>query len=532
MTDLEKMKSLAAKGKVSRREFIQYALATGMTVAAADTLFVKAVQAAPKKGGFARIALAHGATTDSMDPGTYPDTGTQVPLSGTLSNSLMEVDNKGNVVFDLAESMEPSDDVKTWVFKLKKGLTFHNGKDVTANDVVASFRHHMGADSKSAAKSLLDQVSDIKADGKDTVTFTLKGGNADFPYVTSEYHLIIMPAKEDGTADWQSGIRTGAFSLEKFEPGVRTKLKRNPHYHKEGKPYFDEIEFLNITDVAARTNALTTGEVQYIGRPDLKTLDRLKRNSQLEIDEVTGYAHYVFVMDVTKPPYDNADVRRALKYAVNREEIAKKIFLGHATAGNDNPVPPPPAVKFSINPQPRYTYDPDKAKHYLKQAGLSSVKVNLSAADAAFNGAVDAAVLYKESASKAGIDVNVVREPNDGYWDNVWLKKEFCASYWSGRPTVDWMLTTTYAADAAWNESHWKNPHFNELLVAARAELDEKKRAQMYAEAQQLIHDDGGTIVLVFNNLLDAHSKKLAHGDIAANWEVDGLRLAERWWFA
>ena len=123
MTDLDKMKSLAAKGKVSRREFIQYALAAGMTVAAADTLFVKAVQAAPKKGGFARIALAHGATTDSMDPGTYPDTGTQVPLSGTLSNSLMEVDNKGNVIFDLAESMEPSDDVKTWVFKLKKGLT-------------------------------------------------------------------------------------------------------------------------------------------------------------------------------------------------------------------------------------------------------------------------------------------------------------------------------------------------------------------------------------------------------------------------
>ena len=144
MTDLEKMKSLAAKGKVSRREFIQYALATGMTVAAADTLFVKAVQAAPKKGGFARIALAHGATTDSMDPGTYPDTGTQVPLSGTLSNSLMEVDNKGNVIFDLAESMEPSDDVKTWRFKLKKGLTFHNGKDVTANDVVAANVYLLG----------------------------------------------------------------------------------------------------------------------------------------------------------------------------------------------------------------------------------------------------------------------------------------------------------------------------------------------------------------------------------------------------
>src|SRR6185369_6998161 len=214
-----------------------YALATGMTVAAADTLFVKAVQAAPKKGGFARIALAHGATTDSMDPGTYPDTGTQVPLSGTLSNSLMEVDNKGNVIFDLAESMEPSDDVKTWVFKLKKGLTFHNGKDVTANDVVASFRHHMGADSKSAAKSLLESVSDIKADGKERAVFTLAGPNADFPYLVSDYHIPIMPAKEDGTADWDSKVRTGAFVFESWEPGIRAKLKRNPNYHKSGMPH-------------------------------------------------------------------------------------------------------------------------------------------------------------------------------------------------------------------------------------------------------------------------------------------------------
>ena len=98
-------------------------------------------------------------------------------------------------------------------------------------------------------------------------------------------------------------------------------------------------------------------------------------------------------------------------------------------------------------------------------------------ADAAFNGAVDAAVLFQEHAKAAGIDINVIREPNDGYWDNVWLKKPWCASYWSGRPTVDWMMTTAYAAGAAWNETYWNNPRFNELLVAARGELDETKRA-------------------------------------------------------
>ncbi|HZT17958.1 MAG TPA: peptide ABC transporter substrate-binding protein, partial [Dongiaceae bacterium] len=135
-------------------------------------------------------------------------------------------------------------------------------------------------------------------------------------------------------------------------------------------------------------------------------------------------------------------------------------------------------------------------------------------------------------AKPAGIDIRVVREPNDGYWDNVWLKKPWCASYWAGRPTCDWLFSQAYASTAAWNETFWRNTRFDSLLLAARANTDEKQRAAMYAEMQQLVHDDGGVIVLVFNNYVDAHSKKLAHGPIAANWENDGLKIAERWWFA
>jgi peptide/nickel transport system substrate-binding protein len=267
-----------------------------------------------------------------------------------------------------------------------------------------------------------------------------------------------------------------------------------------------------------------------MGRADLKTLNLLGRNPDVAITEVTGYGHYVFPMDVTTPPFDNVDVREALKWALNRDDIAKKVFLGHAVVGNDTPIAP--SVKFYADPKPRHSYDPEKAKFHLQKAGMPNLKVNLSVADTAFNGAIDAAVLYQEHAKAAGIDLNVVREPNDGYWDNVWLKKPWCADYWGGRPTCDWMFTVVYAKGAAWNETKWANPRFNDLLVIARGETDEKKRADMYAELQQLVHDDGGAIVLVFNNYVDAHSKKLAHGEIAPNWEVDGLRIAERWWFA
>jgi peptide/nickel transport system substrate-binding protein len=530
MWDLAKIKALAANGKVNRREFIQFALATGLSVAAAESMFVDLAGATPKQGGSARFGLVHGSTTDTLDPAGYPDTATQIPFWGAMANSLTEVDSKGDITPDLVESMEPTDGAKTWVFKLLKGVTFHDGKSLTADDVVASYRYHMGPNSKSAAKSLLEAVTDVKADGPNTVVFTLSGGNADFPYVCSDYHLPIMEAKADGSADWRNTARTGAFIYDSWQPGVRATLKRNPNYHKPGKPHFDEVTFLSLSDVTARTNALVTGEVDWIGRCDLKTLSLLKRNPKIAITEVTGLGHYVFSMWVDHPPFDNVDVRTALKYAMNREEINNKIFLKHAKPGNDNPIAP--AVKFAIDPKPKFVYDPDKAKFHLKKAGLSSLKVELSVADAAFNGAVDAAVLYQQHAKAAGITIDVVREPNDGYWDNVWLKKPWCSSYWNGRPTCDWMFTTVYAKGAAWNETHWANPRFNELLVAGRGEIDDKKRAGMYAEMQQLVHDDGGTITIVFDNYVEGLSKKLAHGPLAANWEADGMKMAERWWMA
>ena len=141
-------------------------------------------------------------------------------LWGTLANSLTEIDADGNVVGDVAESFEPADGAKKWVFKVRKGITFHNGRAVTADDVVASLLHHTKEDSKSAAKSLLKEVTSFKADGPDTVVIELSGGNADFPYTVSDYHMPIMPKNDDGSVDWQSGIRTGPYKLDKFDPGV------------------------------------------------------------------------------------------------------------------------------------------------------------------------------------------------------------------------------------------------------------------------------------------------------------------------
>ena len=519
-------------GRISRRKFIMTALAAGATLPMAMSIATNAIAATPVKGGLLRQGHGHGSTTDTLDPGTSENGFTQ-SLHYSYGNHLTEVGSDGSLIGELAESFEPSEGAKKWVFKLRNGVEFHNGKTLTADDVIATYNYHRGEESKSAAKGLLTAITDIKKDGDDTVVFELEAGNADFPYIVSDYHLVIQPSK-DGAIDALSGIGTGGYILDTFEPGVRAASKRNPNYFKEGSAHFDEIELLSIVDVTARQNAIMNGDVDVIDNVDPKTVALLARAPNLDILETTGTQHYTFPMRLDVDPFGNNDLRLALKYAINRQELVDKILLGHGKVGNDIPVSA--AMPFLNTDLEQREFNPEKAAEHYKKSGHSGT-IKLSAADAAFAGAVDAAQLIAASAKEAGIAIEVVREPKDGYWSNVWNKKGWCACYWGGRPTQDWMYSSAYTADAEWNDTAWKETdaakQFNETVVSARSETDETKRKGQYFEAQKLLHDDGGAIVAMWANYIHAHSKKLTHGDsVAANWQNDGNKLSERWWFS
>jgi peptide/nickel transport system substrate-binding protein len=529
MKPLDQLRMALRSGRISRREFLQAAAALGLAAPLATGLLGQPVRAEPQKGGLLRLGIAGGSTSDSLDPATYAEI-YLLSLGFATHNTLTEILPDGQLVGDLAESWESSPDARVWTFRLRRGIEFHHGKTLDAGDVVASLNHHRGEDSSSAAKNILDLVEDIRADGPETVVITLHDGNADLPYLMVDYHLLIMPA-EDGKADWQNYHGTGGYILDSFDPGVRATLKRNPGYWKPGRAHVDEVELLSITDVNARQNALTTGEVDAINRCDPKTVHLLARAAGIRIEEVTGYLHYTVPMICTQAPFDNNDVRLALKYGIDREALLNTVLRGRGTLGNDHPISP--IMQYHAADLEQRLYDPDRARFHLKQAGLESLQVDLSAADAAFSGAVDAAVLYKEHAAPCGIDINVVREPNDGYWSNVWMKKPFSMAYWGGRPTADWMFSTAYSRDTNWNDSFWINERFNQLLLEARAELDESLRAEMYHEMQQLVRDDGGMLIWAFANYVMGLSERIQHeGRIAGNWELDGGRAIERWWLS
>jgi peptide/nickel transport system substrate-binding protein len=519
---------LSGLQRPSRRAFMQYAIASGMSVSAAAKFASQALASTPSKGGHLRFGIGHGSTEDVLDPGKVLN-GFLSSTHYAITNTLTEVDTDGSLVPKLATEWDASADAKTWTFKLRSGVEFHDGKSLTVDDVIASINHHKREGSDSSAKTMVDAISEIKADGNDRVVFSLAGGDADFPFKLSSFNFPIYAARDNGTLAFEDGIGVGAYKLTSFEPGVRATFEKNPNYWQQDRGHFASGELLSIKDTTARTTALRTGTIDAMDRVDLKTAELLKQAAGIVVHEVEGKTHYTFPMQTNVAPFDNNDVRMAVKLGLDREAMLKTILYGHGKVGNDHPISS--AYPYFNKDLEQRTYDPEKAKWHLKQAGMDSIDLELSASDAAFAGAVDAALLYKEQAAKSGINITVKREASDGYWSNVWMKKPWCACYWPGYPTQDSIFTQAYAKGASWNDTFWDNSRFNELLVQARSELDPARRGELYGEMQALVSNEGGAVVPFFANDVFAVSDKVAFDLASNNYEVDGRMFFERWWF-
>lgn len=501
-----KLAELARSGRISRRDFLGRAAALGIAAPLASQMLARAAGAqTPRTGGHLIMGLQGGASTDSLDPATWPSS---VPYTfgKCWGETLVETHPEdGSAVPVLAESWEASADAKKWSFRIRKGVTFHNGQEMTVDDVVATLRRHSDEEAKSGALGILRAIGqNFRADG-DNLVIELEDGNADLPFLLSDYHLMIQP--NGGLDAPDAGIGTGPYKVEVNEPGVRHMATRVEGHWREGVGFVDSIEILVINDDTARISALTTGKVHIINRVAPKTVHLVERAPGVKVNNVAGRGHYVFIAHVNTPPFDNNDLRLALKYAMPREEMVEKILSGYGTVGNDFPINE--AYAFFPDEIPQRTLDLDKAKFHYQKSGHDGTPITLRTSDAAFPGAVDAAVLYQQSCSAAGIPIDVKREPSDGYWSNVWNVQPFSTSYWSGRPTQDQMYTVAYHSEADWNDTRWKRPEFDKLLLEARAELDPDRRKELYTEMAIMLRDQGGVIVPMFNDFIDASTDKL-----------------------
>jgi len=246
---------------------------------------------------------------------------------------------------------------------------------------------------------------------------------------------------------------------------------------------------------------MMAGEFDIANDADRKLLDLIQRTSGMELVNSKSGQHTNLAMMCDRGPTDNNDFRLAIKYIIPREKIVKNVFKGYGMVGNDHQVPP--TDPFYCHDIPQRTYDPDKAKFHLKKAGMEGATIELQTSEQATAGAEAIALLISEAAKPAGLDMKVTVVPPAAYWETAWMQQPLVVSGWNPRPTADLMFTTANKSDASWNETQWKNAKFDELLIAARGELDNDKRKGMYCEMQRMLHDDGGVGMIAYYDYID-----------------------------
>ncbi len=484
--------------------------------------------ATPSQGGTLRLGIGSFDSGETLDP-QVNETKFMQNLQWQLRNNLIEIGAGGVLVPELATSWESNDDLTVWTFKLRQGVEFHNGKTMDADDVVFSINLHRGEQSISQTKSLAAVMKDVQATAPDEVTITLNGPNAGFPPVLALTTMTIVPADD---MNFDAGIGTGGYILETYEPGIKSIVSKNPNYWKSDRAHFDSIQMLAIRDVNARTTALQTGEIDVMNSVDPTTANLMAVMPGIDLVQTQGKVHYAFSMLTTDPLFSDVRVRKAMKLAINRQDMVDKVLNGYGSIANDQPISE--AYQYHNPDFEQHSYDPEQAKSLLKEAGAEGLTTTLHASNTPFTGAVNAAQLFSEHAAAAGVKINVSREPEDGYWSNIWGKKPFFASRWSGRANEDLMLSLAYSRESlgGYNSTNWDNEAFNVALAAARSEKDDAKRRELYYECQSILSEEGGMIAPVWADFLDAKSAKVSTPEeISGDWDLDGNRCGERWWF-
>jgi len=508
----------------SRRDVLAMLMAGGMQATLAGGLAGLAVTAhaeTPRRGGRIRVAGATAAATDTLDPAKQSN---QADYSrcNMLYNGLTVLDGSLTPQPALAESFA-TQDAKTWIFTLRKGVVFHDGKALSPADVVFSIMRHKDPATASKAKALAEQIDSVKASGPNEVTMVLTAPNADFPVILGTFHFHIV---KDGTTDFNAGIGTGPYKLKEFKPGMRSLVVRNEAYWKPGKPYLDEIEFVGIGDESARVNALLSGGMDLVASVNPRAVARVKSTPGYAIFTTQSGQYTDLILRRDVGPGMSPDFALGMKYLFDREQMKKTIALDYAVVANDQPIDP--TNRFHFKGLPQRPFDLDKAKFHLQKSGVTG-KVPVVASPAAMY-SVEMALMLQQNAQRVGLELDIKRMPADGYWSNHWLNSPVGFGNVNPRPSADTLLTQFFKSDAPWNESRWKSAQFDQLLLSSRAETDLAKRKQMYADMQTLISQEAGIGIPLFLASIDGHSSKLKGLSPIPLGGLMGYSFAENVW--
>jgi peptide/nickel transport system substrate-binding protein len=494
---------------LSRRDLLGLAATSAAVIGAGPLLAGCSAQPAPgaesgspRRGGRLRVGIVGGSAKDSLDahgPVTHPDEARVIQLYDTLAT----YDTDFGIKLVLAEEIEPSTDAKVWTIRLRDGLEFHNGKDVTAQDVEYTLQRILDPKSPKAGAAGLASVDlkGIKVLDPRTLRLTLKAPDAVLLDQFAQYLNGIVPVDYDP----KRPVGAGPFKFSSFEPGQQSVFARHPNYWRDEGPYVDEVVIIDFPDDTARVNALLGGQVDAIDQLPLSQIDVVKRNSGLKVLESKTGAWLPFTMRVDRPPFDDVRVRQAFRLMVDREQMVKQVLSGHGTVGNDLYSPYDECFATDL---PQRKQNIGEAKKLLRAAGKEGLTVELVTSPVAA-GLVEAAQVFANQAKAAGVTVKVRKVESGEFYGDNYLKWDFAQDFWFTRS----YLPQTGAGSlpsSPYNETHWADKKFSALITEARATVEQSKRCQLLHQAQEIEYEKGGHIIWGFPNQVDAHSSKVS----------------------
>jgi peptide/nickel transport system substrate-binding protein len=476
-----------------------------------------------KTGGRLRVGHVGGGKAESFNPGvtsSFIDASRQLNVYDLLVRTNPDL----SLAPGLALEWEPNADSTLWQFKLRPDVVWHDGKPFTAADVIYTLQGW--GDEKHIAHTAATNIrlEELNAVDDLTLEIPLKSPNARLAESFTQQSNVVI---QDGVTDFTNPVGTGPFKFQEFTAGERSLCVRNENYWEEGKPYVDEWEDISITDNAARLNALVAGEIDMMSQ-----IEPTQAKAHLEAGDIqvirapSPTAIQVFLMAVDIPPFDDPLVRQAFRLIPDRQALIDRALLGFGTVAND--LPGKGLWNFAADLPPR-DQDIEQAKALLAQAGKENLEVTLHTS-AIVPGFVQAATLFAEMAKDAGVTVNVKKEDPNAYFDTskIYTKLDFAQSYWTYTSLGIW-YEQALLSSGIWNETHWRDPAFDELIRAAQAATTEEEGIELWRQVQEIQYNEGGYIVWVNLEIIDA-AANYVQGVVPSAWfNLGGWNYRDVW---
>ena len=518
-------------GRMTRRQLLVRASIMGLSVGTIGSLLAacgsgsssssvtpSSAALSPTPGGRLRVGTAFGGPTDTLDPGKVVSAVDDY-RAYNLFDALAYFDPQLNCKLLLAESMEPNSDATVWTIRLRSGVTWSDGKPLTAADVMYTLRRNQKLQLVGLYATLAIDFTKLKQLDPLTIQVPLNTPRADFNFDLADISIV-----QDGATSFTHPVGTGPFQFVSWTPGQTSLFKKNPNYFLTGQPYLDELEISTISDPSARLNALLAGQVDAIDQVTFASARQYKHTTKFQLLQSPSGSYIPFTMRCDAAPFNDVRVRQAMRLIPDRQALVNVAQFGFGQVGNDLAGMGEPDYNTQL---PQRAQDLAQAKSLLKAAGHEGLAITVNTSTVS-PGMLESATAFAQQAQGAGVKVTINNIPAANYYGPQYLKYVFGMSGWVALPVVE-VMAGALAQGAPFNETHWNNKQFNSLYTQARATLDSAKRQEMLFEAQKILWNEGGYLIWGFLPYLDAVTNKVHTPPTSAVLPLCNAMFREFW---